>query len=65
MVIGLFTLWIYPAYKVAKLQMEALPKAGLQEEDNTLIYIILCVFGLAIVVDILVQSSINKMVTGR
>jgi len=60
--LGFFTLWIIPAYKIAKLQMEAQLKTGLFMEDNTVIYIILCCFGLAIVVDAIAQSSINRII---
>ena len=61
-IIGLVTMWVWPAYKFAQLESAANAKAGFPVEDKTIIYIILSVVGLSIVVDLLVQSNINKLV---
>lgn len=60
--IGFFTLWIFPVYKLAKLQAEAQEKAKVPVEDNTVMYIVLCCIGLAIVTFAIAQSAINKLV---
>jgi len=60
--IGVVTLGIYLAYKLAKLTMEVNAKAGLPADDKVVLYIIFALVGLAWVNVILTQNDINKIV---
>lgn len=49
------------AYQVGKQVEEAQRQRGLMTSDNSVLYIILTLFGLGIVTYALVQSDVNKM----
>lgn len=49
------------AYQVAKQIETAQMKRGLRPSDNSIIYILLTLFGFGIIVYALVQSDVNKM----
>ncbi|MDD6223450.1 MAG: DUF4234 domain-containing protein [bacterium] len=53
----------YWAYKMGKAQVQAQAKHGIPTSDNSVLYIILQFFGLAIVNYCLIQSELNKMAT--
>lgn len=52
---------IYWAYKMGELMKEAETKHGTEVKDNSIIYLILELFGLGIVVYALVQSDLNAI----
>lgn len=52
---------IYWYYKYGKLVAEAQRYAGLPAEDNSILYVILSIFGLVIVNAAIMQSSMNKL----
>lgn len=51
---------IYWAYKMGELNKIAREKRGLSAKDNSVLYLILEIFGLAIVNYILIQSELNS-----
>lgn len=51
----------YWFYKYGKLITEAQEQAGLNAEDNAILYLILSIFGLSIVSMALMQSAANKI----
>lgn len=52
---------IYWVYKCGKLIVDAQRKSGIQEEDNSVLYLILTIFGLSIVSFAIMQSQLNKV----
>ena len=52
--------YIYMQYKMGKMESEAYQKYGLGHKDDSVLYIVLSLFGLAIVAECIVQSSINN-----
>ena len=52
---------IYWPYKYGKLLVEAQRKAGLPENDESVIYLVLAIFGLGIVSIGMMQASANKI----
>lgn len=52
---------IYWFYKYGKLLSEAQRRAGLPAEDNSVLFIILSIFGLSIINIAIMQSSANKI----
>ena len=56
---------LYWAYKMGQLTAKAQEKHGLPVTDNSVLYLILDIFGLSIVVYALVQVELNKMVTNN
>jgi len=52
---------IYWFYKYGKIIDEAAEKAGLQPDDNALLYLILTIFGLPLVNMAIMQNSVNKI----
>ncbi len=52
---------IYWMYKYGKVLTEAQKKAGLPAEDNSILYVILSFFGLAIVSAAIMQAEMNKI----
>lgn len=52
---------IYLAYKYGKLIVEAQKLAGIQQEDNSVLYLILSIFGFSIVSFGIMQSQLNKV----
>ncbi len=52
---------IYWNYKIGKEMYEANQKAGIQASDNSVIYLILSIFGLSIITYCLVQSELNTI----
>ncbi|MCX8129592.1 MAG: DUF4234 domain-containing protein [Clostridia bacterium] len=51
----------YWFYRYGKTITEAQKRAGLQPEDNSVLYLILAIFGLGIVNAAIMQSSVNKI----
>ena len=49
------------AYKVGKAMSVAQQKNGLQANDNSVLYLVLQLFGLSIVTYVIVQSDLNKI----
>lgn len=56
---------IYWAYKMGKIMMAAKEKAGLAANDNSVLYLILQIFGLGIVNYCLIQSDLNEIVDAK
>lgn len=54
---------IYWNYKVGKEMYEANQKHGISASDNSMLYLILSIFGLTIVTYCIVQSELNKIAT--
>ena len=52
--------FFYWSYKVGKEMCEARQKVGMPANDNSVIYIILSIFGLGIITYCLVQDELNK-----
>ncbi|MCL1999620.1 MAG: DUF4234 domain-containing protein [Turicibacter sp.] len=52
---------IYMMYKMGKLESQAFATHDLGEKDEALLYVILSVFGLAIVSMAIIQSNINTL----
>jgi hypothetical protein len=52
---------IYWAYKAGKLIMEARKKAGLPEEDNSILFLVLAIIGLFIIDMAIMQSNANEV----
>ena len=52
---------IYWNYKIGKEMYEANQKVGIQASDNSVIYLILSIFGLSIVTYCLVQNDLNTL----
>jgi len=57
---GIYT--IYWMYKYGKLLTTCQEKAGVQVEDNAVLYLVLAIFGLAIVNEGLMQNSMNVII---
>lgn len=57
---GIYTLFWY--YQLGKQLQQAQQNAGLPSSDDSLIYLILGVFGLGIVSMAIAQSNVNKLV---
>ncbi|MDP4181398.1 MAG: DUF4234 domain-containing protein [Bacillota bacterium] len=55
--------YIYWYYKYSKMIAECQRKAGITPEDNSVICIILAIFGLGSVSAMIIQSSLNKVWT--
>lgn len=53
----------YWAYQMGKLMIKAQEKNGIQVKDNSIIYLILQIFGLGIVNYCLIQSDLNEIAT--
>ncbi|GAE88872.1 hypothetical protein JCM21531_2354 [Acetivibrio straminisolvens JCM 21531] len=56
---GIYAIYWY--YKYGKLIAEAQEQAGLRVEDNSVLYLLLAIFGLGIVNMALMQSAANKI----
>ena len=52
---------IYWNYKIGKEMYEVNQKAGIQTSDNSVIYLILSIFGLSIITYCLVQNDLNTI----
>ncbi len=52
---------IYWFYKYGKMITEAQEQAGLNAEDNAVLYLLLAIFGLGVVNMALMQSAVNKI----
>lgn len=57
---GIYTLYWY--YKMGQLMQKALSEAGLPAEDRSIVYLLLSIFGLAIVSNCLIQSDLNNII---
>lgn len=53
---------IYWAYKMGKIMAAAKEKAGLSSSDNSILYLVLQLFGLGIVNYCLIQSDLNEII---
>ncbi len=53
--------YIYWFYKYSKLIVECQQKAGIQPDDNSLICLLLAIFGLGTVSALIMQGSLNKV----
>ena len=53
---------IYWAYKIGQLTAKAQADKKMPVKDNSMIYLILSIFGLSIVVYALVQNDLNEMI---
>ena len=51
------------AYKMGKAMVEAKTKNGLNGDDNSILYVILEIFGLGIVTFCLIQNDLNSIAT--
>lgn len=60
---GIYT--IYWNYKMGKNMYEAGQKYGINIEDNSVIYLVLSLFGLGIVSECLMQNDLNKFANVR
>jgi len=56
---GIYT--IYLQYKIGKMESESLRASGLTPKDDSVLYVILSIFGLFIVNYALMQSNINSI----
>ncbi|WP_425447569.1 DUF4234 domain-containing protein [Dethiothermospora halolimnae] len=56
-----FPYTIYWAYKIGKLIVRAQRTSGIMEEDNSILYLLLSIFGLQIVAFAIMQSNLNKI----
>ena len=52
---------IYWNYKIGKRMYEAGKSAGINISDNSVLYLILSIFGLSIITYCLVQSDLNRL----
>lgn len=52
----------YWAYKMGKSLMIAGEKKNISISDNSVLYLVLYIFGLGIVADCLIQSDLNKLI---
>ncbi|MCL2572249.1 MAG: DUF4234 domain-containing protein [Defluviitaleaceae bacterium] len=52
--------YIYMHYKAGKLEAEAYRRHGLGQKDESVVYLVLTIFGLGIISQALLQSSINS-----
>ena len=52
---------IYWAYKMGELMKEAQSKNGLPVKDNSILYLVLQLFGFAIINYVLIQSDLNQL----
>lgn len=52
--------YIYMMYKMGKMESEAYNMYGLGSKDDSILYLILSIFGLAIISMAIVQSNINN-----
>ncbi|MFZ5987064.1 MAG: DUF4234 domain-containing protein [Bacillota bacterium] len=53
--------YIYWNYKYGKIIAECQQIAGLTPEDNSVLYLLLSIFGLGVISMLIMQSSINKV----
>ncbi|MCX7922809.1 MAG: DUF4234 domain-containing protein [Clostridia bacterium] len=56
---GLYT--IYWFYKYGKIIAQAQAQVGMTPEDNSILYLVLAIFGLSIVNTAIMQASMNKL----
>ncbi|WP_241243706.1 hypothetical protein [Caldicellulosiruptor changbaiensis] len=49
-------------YKYSKLAVECQQKAGLPAEDNSIVNLILYIFGLGLISAMILQSTLNKVI---